>query len=292
MELIEERIPPTFTFEDLEREKCALWIHRGVQSVGLHDHAFLELSYILRGSTIHTLDGESTCLSEGDYVIVDYGSRHSYQSADSSGFDNLDCLFLPELLDPVLRGTRSLQMVLEHYLLHFNICALVQNPAHMVFHDGSGKIRMRIGEIEREMKERKAGYIGMVRCYLLEILLLTMRELEGAQTAAGGRDPVGFLTAYISEHYAEPLTLSALCRIAGYSLPYLSKKFREETGIGFVEYLQSYRVMQARRLLTDCRRSVGEVAEAVGYRDVKFFSACFRKLTGMSPVAFRKSTRN
>lgn len=281
----------TFRFDDLLKEKCILWMHRDVQSVDLHDHAFLELSYILRGNTIHTLDGESTCLGEGDYVIVDYGSRHSYRSVGSCGFDNIDCLFLPELLDPVLRGTRSLQMVLEHYLLHFNIRALVQNPAHMVFHDKSGRIRELIGKIESEMEQQRAGYIGMVRCYLLEILLLTMRELEGAQTAAGGQDPVGFLKAYVSEHYAEPLKLSELCRNAGYSLPYLSQRFKKESGIGFVEYLQNYRILQAKRLLTDRRLSVGEVAEAVGYRDVKFFSSCFRRRSGMSPAAFRKSIR-
>ena len=119
----------------LEKEKFILQTHRDQKSVRLHDHAFLELTYILDGTARHTLDGQTTMLNRGDYLIVDYGSKHSYETDGGKSFDNLDCLFLPELLDPVLKGTKSLRSLLEHYLLDYNMQAIVQNPARMVFHD-------------------------------------------------------------------------------------------------------------------------------------------------------------
>ena len=99
------------------------------------------------------------------------------------GFANFDLIFLPELLDPVLKGTKSLRALLEHYLLHFNPQALVQTPARMVFHDKTGRIRELLTLIETELTERQAGYTEILRCHLIEILVLTLRQLDDAQAA-------------------------------------------------------------------------------------------------------------
>jgi len=272
----------------LFREKLLIMEQLGQRTVGMHDHSFLELTYILRGTVEHTLDGQTTVLQEGDYLIVDYGSRHSYQAISQNGYDNLDCLFVPELLDPILKGTKSLRTLLEHYLLHFNMQALVQNPAHMVFHDHSGRILELLRRMQEESEKREAGYTELLRCYLIEILLLTMRHLEDAPAAATGPDISAFLTAYVAEHYMEPLTLQALAARLNYSLPYVSKRFKEDTGVSFVHYLQNYRVMQGCRLLTSSRRTLAEITEMVGYRDVKFFSALVKRMTGLSPADFRR----
>ncbi len=276
----------------LAREKFLLKPHRGQKNVSRHDHSFLELTYILNGTAEHTLDGQTTALSAGDYLIVDYGSRHSYRATCKEGFDNLDCLFLPELLDPILKGTKSLRTLLEHYLLHFNMQALVQNPAHIVFHDEDGRILELLRLMQTEGKEKRAGYTEIVRCYLIEILLLTMRRLDDSGAAATGQSISAFLTAYVAEHYMEPLTLQALAARLNYSLPYISKKFKEDTGVTFVSYLQNYRVMQGCRLLSSSRHSLSEITELVGYRDTKFFSSLIKRMTGLSPADFRRRHRN
>ena len=71
----------------------------------------------------------------------------------------------------------------------------------------------------------------------------------------------------------------------------MSKYFKEEMGIGFVEYLQNYRIKQAARLLLSGKGSLSDIAEQVGYHDVKFFSELFKKATGSPPAAFRKLQR-
>ena len=276
--------------DSLEKEKFLTIPHRNQKSVSLHDHFFLELTYIQSGSAQHTLDGQTTMLHPGDYLIVDYGSRHSYQGV-GNGYDNLDCLFLPELLDPILKGTKSLRVILEHYLLHFNMQALVQNPAHMVFHDSDGRILELLTRIREEEQAKSAGYTELVRCYLIEILLLTMRRLDDVQAASAGQDISQFLVAYVAEHYMEPLTLGDLAARLNYSLPYVSKKFKEDVGVSFVNYLQNYRVMQGCRLLSSSRYSLCEITEMVGYRDSKFFSTLIKRMTGLSPADFRRRNR-
>jgi AraC-like DNA-binding protein len=275
----------------IEREKFHIQEHSSQFQVNMHEHNFLELTYITGKPVEHNLDGQQAILHEGDYFIVDYGSRHSYSSIDPSGFSNVDCLFLPELLDPVLKGRKSLRSVLEHYLLDFNMQAMVQNPARMVFHDDTGEVRVLLRKISEESARRAPGYRALVRCYLIEILMLTMRSLGGVQEAATGQDISSFLTAYIAEHYMEPLTLNDLSQRLNYSLPYISKRFKEDTGVTFVNYLQNYRVMQGCRLLSGSKHSLAEITEMVGYRDVKFFSELVKRMTGLSPRDFRRRHR-
>ncbi len=276
--------------EVLAREKYCLLRHENVKKVELHDHAFLEMTYILRGTAEHTLDGQVTTVRAGDYLIVDYGSRHSYVAEFGESFDNLDCLFLPELLDSVLKGTKSLRALLEHYLLHFDPMALVQNPARMVFHDEGGRIHRLLSMMQEEDKRRASGYTEMIRCYLVEILLLTVRQLVDV-TAASGKGIGSALCAFVAEHYMEQISLAEQARQMHYSLPYVSQAFKNEIGISFVSYLQNYRVMQGCRLLSSTSLSLSEVAERVGYRDVKFFAALVKRHTGLSPAKFRRQQK-
>lgn len=275
-------------WQELQQNKVMILKHDHVQSVSMHGHPYLEISYMFSGSAEHTLDGHTAALHKGDYLIVDYGSRHSYRSACADGFSNWDLLFLPELLDPVLKGTQSLRALLEHYLLHFNLQALVQNPAHMVFHDTDGRIYELLCLMHSELCAEQAGYTEILRCYLIEILLLTIRKLDDAQTAAAGENLGSRIAAYLSEHYMEPLTLGEIAKRWNYSMAYVSKKFKDDMGISFVRYLRHYRVMQGCRLLSNTKKSVAEIAELVGYRDVKFFSALIKQATGLSPSDFRR----
>jgi two-component system response regulator YesN len=142
--------------------------------------------------------------------------------------------------------------------------------------------------MQDEALSRRAGYTELIRCYLIELLLLTVRRLDDAQSAATGQDISAFLAEYVAEHYMEDITLQKLAARLNYSLPYVSKLFKDDMGVTFVRYLQNYRVMQGCRLLTSSRRSLAEITEMVGYHDVKFFSSLVKRMTGLSPADFRK----
>lgn len=70
------------------------------------------------------------------------------------------------------------------------------------------------------------------------------------------------------------------------------RRFKSATGFRPIEYLQNLRIEKAKELLQTTRRSVEQVAQAVGYRDMTAFRRLFRKETGLSPVDFRKRFRH
>ncbi len=93
---------------------------------------------------------------------------------------------------------------------------------------------------------------------------------------------------YIGEHYGKQnLSVEAIAGSLAISEGHLSHLFKKETDYTLLNYLTRYRVHKAMELLRDLRMKVYEVAELVGYRDITYFSATFKKVAGMAPSEFR-----
>ena len=72
----------------------------------MHQHDYLELAYIRRGWTQHTLEGETRTLTAGDFILVDYGEVHSYDVVGQN-LEAINCMFRPVSIDSGLRNCRS-----------------------------------------------------------------------------------------------------------------------------------------------------------------------------------------
>ena len=93
---------------------------------------------------------------------------------------------------------------------------------------------------------------------------------------------------YIGAHYNDPgISVGTIAEHLGISEGHLSHTFKKETDYTLLHYLTRYRIHKAMELLRDCRLKVSEVAEQVGYRDVTYFSATFKKLVGVSPSEYQ-----
>ena len=95
----------------------------------------------------------------------------------------------------------------------------------------------------------------------------------------------------IREHYQEDINISTVAVELEISEGYLSRVFKKETDYTFTSYLTLYRMKKAMTLLKDCRVKVYEVAEQVGYSDTAYFSAQFKKVTGISPSEYQDRSR-
>jgi AraC-like DNA-binding protein len=93
--------------------------------------------------------------------------------------------------------------------------------------------------------------------------------------------------AYLQENHARPLSRWEMAEAVGVSEDYLSRVFNRELGLSPWEYLNRYRVLQAKALLSQANESIQTVARQVGFNDGAYFSRVFRKLTGVSPQAYR-----
>lgn len=255
-----------------------------------HSHRFFELTYITGGTAGHTLEGESRDLFAGDYFIVDYGSSHSYEN--SRGLTLINCLFLPEIVDETLVNCRSFDTLLQGCLIKYYRMSLGQEKGNRIFHDETGRILALMKGMQEEYEERKVGYSQILRCRLLEILLLMLRDLIPEERKRPKNTAVLEVLSYVEANYQNSVTLGAFCEKKHYSMPYISRRFKQETGMTVREYLQKVRVERSCELLAGSDMRISEIAREVGYEDIKFFNQVFRRLMKLSPRDYRKLCQN
>jgi two-component system, response regulator YesN len=96
----------------------------------------------------------------------------------------------------------------------------------------------------------------------------------------------------IHKKFAEKISLSAIANEVHANPTYLSRKFHEEVGVAFSEYLIRYRIHATKRtLLSHPNWTISEVAENSGFSSQNYFSTLFRKLEGISPTEFREKSK-
>jgi YesN/AraC family two-component response regulator len=97
--------------------------------------------------------------------------------------------------------------------------------------------------------------------------------------------------AYFQQNYHRHLSREEIARAIGVSKNYLSHIFRQELGLSPWDYLNRYRIKQAKDLLSHTSDSVTEVALQVGFNNPAYFSRMFHKQIGLSPSAYRENAK-
>jgi AraC-like DNA-binding protein len=96
--------------------------------------------------------------------------------------------------------------------------------------------------------------------------------------------------AYITKNFLRTVSESEVATLCNLSPSRFCREFKAAFGVTFGEYLASYRMSQAKRLLANPHMPVADVAGAVGFNDPSYFTRVFRKQEGVSPSEFRATT--
>ena len=92
---------------------------------------------------------------------------------------------------------------------------------------------------------------------------------------------------YIRDHLDDELSLTAVARSVEISPNHLSEKFKEVTGVKFVDYVARLRFSRACQLLQYSHERISKIAFEVGFQSLSQFNRVFKKLSGQSPTEYR-----
>lgn len=101
-------------------------------------------------------------------------------------------------------------------------------------------------------------------------------------------DYVDGAVTFIHRHYGENISQTDVAGKIGISSSYLSRIFKENLNIGFMEYLNNYRLEKAKVLLEQGKLSNKAIALLCGFQDDGYFSKVFKRHAGMTPKEYRK----
>ena len=147
----------------------------------------------------------------------------------------------------------------------------------------------------QESCEALPGYEEICRS-LLDVILVRLerqRDLSFSDESAGPRSSREFelVRRYIDNHFKENLTLDQLAQLAHLNKYYLAHTFRAEFGTSPINYLISRRVEESRFLLRETDHTLSLIAQMLGFSSLSYFSQCFRRVEGISPMEYRKRNR-
>jgi len=126
----------------------------------------------------------------------------------------------------------------------------------------------------------------MRRC-LNEILENSIESINRASKFRK-KNLVGGIEEYIKKNYRNSeLSLSLTAKEFYVNPSYLSRVFKENTGMNFIEYVTRVRIEAAMKLLKSTDKKVYQIADEVGISDPKYFSVCFKKTSGLSVSDYR-----
>ena len=92
---------------------------------------------------------------------------------------------------------------------------------------------------------------------------------------------------YIQHHISEAITAEAIARHMYLSRPYLSARFKEETGLSLTNFILKEKTEEAKRLLCYSEKSLLNISNYLGFSSQSHFSRVFKKYSGYSPGEYR-----
>ena len=208
-------------------------------------------------------------------------------------------MFIPSAHE--LEGTSNYPKIVRHLVVLLDPTIFDAD----IHHRGDGhrldlpfRIDLKDGAVARQMREIQtelespgllsALYVESLSCEIaIRLARLSIAEPRGEYR--GGLSPrrLRLVKDYIEEHLARDIKLRDIANVAGVSTAHFCRAFHKSTGIPSHRYIVLRRIDLAKRLLTDDRIPIAEVALAAGFGNQSHLTKHFHRLVGTTPRRFR-----
>lgn len=252
-----------------------------------HEHDFVEMVYMLKGSCTHIVDEKEYHVKHGDLVIVNYNQTHGITGNASAVYVNI--LIKPGYINKSLTNQENAFALLNLKEFEDFRKILDESKCKVTF---SGKERDMvedfIAEISKEMNENEPGYELAIRLRFNLLMLMIFRKMSLKLDNSYNNGMTDDILNHINNHLSERLTLNSVAALCSYNTSYFSRVFKDYTGMTFTAYLRNARIEKAAELLLETDMRVTDIIYDVGYSDKTKFFAHFKALKGETPLNFRK----
>ncbi len=247
-----------------------------------HRHDFYEVLFIKQGSGVHIIDGNSYKIEPPCVFFMSPGQTHKLElSQDIEGF-----IFL---------------FAADFYLVHrSNQNRLLEFPFFFTLHQDNPPLYLgnlpQAAFIESLFKQAvnegtNHSSEELQRSILDTILVSCANVYSQHQPRLAGKGHllVKRFLLLVEENYIKNLSVSDYANFLALTPNHLTQVVRELTGKTSNEIIQAKQILEAKRLLLHTNLSVTQIAEHMSFIDQSYFARFFKKETGQTPVAFRRS---
>lgn len=249
-----------------------------------HFHSWYEMTYLADGQRNFFIKDTKYTVQKGDLVFIAPSDIHRSFDANPSEYEKIELCFDPAW---VARA----QAIAPDFALQFpfdqEVRILRLGPEEQEY------VESIFFKMIYEMKRQPSGYTYEVTMLLTQLLMFSTRQYQLPAShqplTLPAADNITKMIRYINDNYTERLYLDELAAIFHFNPSYLSHRFKEVTGISFIDYVNSVRVKEAQKLLVRSATPVTDVAMQCGFTNLTHFGRVFKDMTGSTPTAYRKN---
>ncbi len=249
-----------------------------------HYHDQFEIYYLLNGERYYFIDNRTYQVKKGDLILIDKNILHKTNTTGKHAHTRILIQLSPGLVEGFNKEINDTDLF-YCFQLKQNIYSL--DPKEQLW------VENHLFKILKEDQQKREGYLTYIKILIIELLIFINRIARSASSLPytypdQTHQNMSEVASFIQEHYNKKLSLNNLAKRFNYSPSYLSKAFKEVTGFNLIEYKNNVRVKEASKLLLQSNLSITEIAGLVGYNSLTHFGRIFSKLTGHSPLKYRK----
>lgn len=254
-----------------------------------HVHDWYELVYVYRGKGTFFIDQTFYDMGQGDLFVIPGNTIHRAFPDKEDPVTSTAIFFSPILVQPASLGDGF------SYLHGFELCK--ERKSYKFEHNLPQQVTIDAGieSMHAELQTKSVGYRHAILLQLQQLLLLSIRELEPGFSQHA--DPPAFgpiwmkeTLRYIEDHLSDDIGLAALSQIVSVTPAHFSRVFKQRIGMNVSEYITTKRIVRAKELLLTTDDNISSIAERCGFESLPHFHRMFKRMLGMTPAAYRRST--
>lgn len=249
-------------------------LHRRNNNDYIHWHENIEILYFLNGECNIINGNEELKVSKGDIFVVNSEDIHGVI------FDKTRCEYIVIHLDNVFCESMG-----------FNT-----NDVRFVKKIHNKELESLILKAHKENQDKKEYYQESIKLSILSVLLILFRDYIIKDTKEYKTSNKVKLTKkiikYIKKHFDKALTIEDIEKHCRYSRFYISRAFKEITGVTIMAYLNQVRTQKAKSLLQNSNLNMSEIASQCGFVSQSYFGKVFKRYENVSPLEYKKKVQN
>ena len=228
-----------------------------------HLHQSFELIVIRSGEMEVTIDNNLYSLKKGESVLI---FPHQLHSLSSKNCEHMLCIFSPELVKEYSSKVVNKKPVCNMVLLNKYLIDALDNLL-----------------VDSSAFEKKG--------ILYSICAEFAKNAEYEKRLSSEESLLQNIFEFVEKNYNDNCELLSLAENTGYSYSYLSRYFKNITGISFNTYKNRYRINKACYLMDNFNYSILHCALESGYKSIRSFNRNFKNTLGITPIEYRSKLK-
>lgn len=254
-------------------------------------HDFWEIVYADKGSVLCSSDGDNTILEEGTMLFHEPNEKHTLSCKKGSSVFILSFDCLSEAMRFFTKKSLKLNKKQTNFVKE--IVDIAKKTYDITFYNSDV-------EIMNLLPHPTLGGEQLIKNYLETLLIDVMRSLTeteyGNDVFLKEKDINNKLAEDIikilKDNLSGRLTIDDISKKISYSKAYIFRQFKSSTGKSVIEYYQELKIGKAKEYLINSNLSVKEISQKLGFDTPNYFTKTFKKLTGKTPLEYKKRTNN